>query len=359
MQCLYEKSCTGCASLNISLARQQELKLSRLQHLTNLPIELISLGDGGFRSRGELVLEKNQLGFVHAKTHQLVPISECPQWTPDLNQYFKEIQRLNLEISGRGSIRIRTHNKLKGIWLDFANLEIKKLLDSKTQLLSLLDLGIVEIGQKRKILRPDQRSLLKLTDPEFYPWTQSFSLSESFDLYHSIGNFSQSGGPANRKIGEWVSRCLNPDDTVIEFGSGIGTLTLPALKASAKVLSVETDGLATQALKFTLKNYPELEKKWSYKIGNFQRSHKLGWGEFNCLIINPPRSGMGDFLNSLEKVPKNQRPKKILYMSCFFESFKTDLQKLNQLGFELTKIKILDQFPQTEHFEILSELRLS
>ncbi len=357
MRCPHSNSCSGCISLHIPLTKQQTQKKLKLQDLTSLPIEVISLGESSLRTRGELVLDKDVLGFVHSETKKVVPISECPLWTPDLNEYFKEILNLNLKISSKGSLRIRANKNLKGLWLDFSNLEIKELLESQVQLLKLMDLGLVEIGQKRKRLKLSS-SRLKLEEPELSPWSQSFSLRKTYDLYHSIGNFSQTGEQANRKIGEWVANSLDSNDRVLEFGSGIGTLTLPALETAAKVLSLEYDKLATESLNFTLGHYPELKNKWSYKIGNFQKIHELNWEEFNCLIINPPRSGMGDFLGSLFKISKELRPKKILYMSCYFDSFKKDISQLQDLGFELTQIKILDQFPHTDHFEILSELKL-
>jgi 23S rRNA (uracil1939-C5)-methyltransferase len=45
-------------------------------------------------------------------------------------------------------------------------------------------------------------------------------------------------------------------------------------------------------------------------------------------------------------------------MSCYPESMMMDLQKLIQLGYALEKISIVDQFPQTAHYEVLALLKI-
>ena len=74
--------------------------------------------------------------------------------------------------------------------------------------------------------------------------------------------------------------------------------------------------------------------------------------------MNPPRSGLKDFLTPLMAIDNNQRPKDFVYMSCFLDSFSLDAKKLIEMGYQLLEISIVDQFPMTEHFEILSRWRL-
>lgn len=362
MRCQIQTTCSGCTHLDTPLASQQDLKVKNLTQLLkplkqSLNVSLVSLGEGGFREKGEIVLENQTWGFINSQNKSLVPLNECPQWTEKLNQYFNEIKNSNLSISGRGSARIRTQGNNSGIWLDFANVEIKKLLDESTQLEKLLALGFVEIGQKRKRLST-VNGKLKLVDPVFDHWSSTFANITEFKLYHSIGDFSQTGSKATQKMGEWIFENISDADSILEFGSGIGTLTLPALTKANSVLSLEFNELSTKSLDFTLSHfYPELKSKWQFQIGNFQKSHDVQWQKFNTLIINPPRSGVGDFLNSLT-THQTTKPKKVLYMSCFAESFVKDSIELKKLNYKISDIKILDQFPQTEHYEILSVWQL-
>jgi len=46
------------------------------------------------------------------------------------------------------------------------------------------------------------------------------------------------------------------------------------------------------------------------------------------------------------------RPKNIIYVSCFPESLVEDLSEL-LVDYDLTKAFVVDQFPQTHHYEAL------
>ena len=65
-------------------------------------------------------------------------------------------------------------------------------------------------------------------------------------------------------------------------------------------------------------------------------------------FVNPSRSGVGKLFES--PVPANS----VLYVSCHLESFILDAIKLEKQGFQLAKVTLFDQFPHSEHFEIIS-----
>jgi 23S rRNA (uracil1939-C5)-methyltransferase len=70
------------------------------------------------------------------------------------------------------------------------------------------------------------------------------------------------------------------------------------------------------------------------------------------LLVDPPRSGLGHFLSyDFWK----QRPfANIVYVSCSLNSWVKDSQKLLSYGYKLKNITLVDQFPRTDHFEIIS-----
>jgi 23S rRNA (uracil1939-C5)-methyltransferase len=88
------------------------------------------------------------------------------------------------------------------------------------------------------------------------------------------------------------------------------------------------------------------------QTGDFQGKEKIQFEMFDTLLVNPPRSGLKDFLQPLFETAN--KPKHFIYMSCYPESFKLDAQKLVQAGYALKQAHLVDQFPQTKHFEILS-----
>jgi 23S rRNA (uracil1939-C5)-methyltransferase len=97
---------------------------------------------------------------------------------------------------------------------------------------------------------------------------------------------------------------------------------------------------------------PKQKLKFHIHSGDFQNKKNLNAVKKAAIaLVNPPRSGLKDFLHSLTE---DIQPSSLIYISCFPESFAEDSQKLSEKGYHLEEIKILDQFPQTHHYEIMA-----
>ncbi len=75
--------------------------------------------------------------------------------------------------------------------------------------------------------------------------------------------------------------------------------------------------------------------------------------EPDIILVNPPRRGLAQAI----KLLLQYRPEIIIYSSCNHETLCQDLQKL-AIYYHITKIKIFDMFPNTNHFETLVQLDL-
>lgn len=73
----------------------------------------------------------------------------------------------------------------------------------------------------------------------------------------------------------------------------------------------------------------------------------------DIILVNPPRRG----LSQATQLLLEHRPEVIIYSSCNHETLCHDLQKLSR-NYHITKIKIFDMFPNTNHFETLVQLDL-
>ncbi len=75
--------------------------------------------------------------------------------------------------------------------------------------------------------------------------------------------------------------------------------------------------------------------------------------DFNpdLILVNPPRRGLG---RTTDLLVASNAPW-ILYSSCSLESLASDLERM-AADFTVTRVKIFDLFPHTEHFEILTLL---
>ena len=71
-----------------------------------------------------------------------------------------------------------------------------------------------------------------------------------------------------------------------------------------------------------------------------------------CIIVNPPRRGLYDpVLDSMNKYM--DKISQIIYISCFASSLNRDLTKLNLKDKNIKRIIPINQFPNTEHYEII------
>ncbi|MEI6084462.1 MAG: 23S rRNA (uracil-5-)-methyltransferase RumA, partial [Verrucomicrobiota bacterium] len=72
-----------------------------------------------------------------------------------------------------------------------------------------------------------------------------------------------------------------------------------------------------------------------------------------CLILDPPRSGCAP---SVLKTLREQRPKKLIYISCAPPMLARDVKLLCNQGYRLERVTPFDMFPQTAHCEAVAEL---
>jgi 23S rRNA (uracil1939-C5)-methyltransferase len=146
---------------------------------------------------------------------------------------------------------------------------------------------------------------------------------------------------------------------VLELGSGIGNFTLPLLSSGVDVVAVENDKIALEAFSLNLstnfKHY--LSKINLQKIdfnqvnSEFIRSQLKNPKEAR-LLVDPPRSGLGRFLNY--DFWQDHPFSSIVYVSCSMESWVKDAQVLFAYGYQLKKVTLVDQFPRTDHVESVS-----
>ena len=70
------------------------------------------------------------------------------------------------------------------------------------------------------------------------------------------------------------------------------------------------------------------------------------------VIVNPPRRGL--YENVIETLNKQMgKIDQLIYISCNAETLRRDLEMLNLEGKKIKNIIPLDQFPNTEHYEII------
>ena len=72
-------------------------------------------------------------------------------------------------------------------------------------------------------------------------------------------------------------------------------------------------------------------------------------------MVDPPRKGCDEtLLNTMVKM----RPERIVYVSCDSATLARDLKYLCENGYEVKRVKPVDQFPCTVHVEVVVKMQL-
>lgn len=370
VSCSYASLCSGCDWLLKPYAWQCQAKIDHLRGLIpDLPeIDWLEIAPCGLRDRADLMIDtrsgRQQIGLFDRNHGGLVDLEGCPQMSTGLEAWLSAFRRFTFPID-RGSVRLRVApNGARGVWLDFANVDVKSLLDERTLLDSLRAVAIVEIGQKRKRL-VEREGRLKLAEPVLEAWFETYIDSDQGErvapLYCTVGSFTQPGFRANRALVGRVREYVRATKarTAAEFGSGIGNFTFPLASVCDEIHAYEIDALALTGLRRSLEAFP-MRARIEIHEGNFQidRKNKPDFSGIDLVMVDPPRSGLMKFLDPIEATAKSHRPPHFIYVSCFAESFAIDHHRLRKMGYEVDRISIVDQFPQSRHNEIVASFTL-
>jgi 23S rRNA (uracil1939-C5)-methyltransferase len=350
--CPYHSICSGCSQWEIPYDQQlSQKKLHFLSHLTKLQIDFTnvlvhSIQPKQLRDRLDFVIEDGRFGLFSKQQAQIVDLPECWQLTPALQDFLSDFRKISWPIK-KGSFRLRVNPEGKrGAWLDFSNLDIKFLMEEKKTLHALLEIAWVEIGQRRKPYLNGKLS----KEPVLQYWTRTFSGATEIQLLSTVGNFSQVGDQANQLIVKRIEFLANQVEAknFLEYGAGTGNLTFPILGNQERTVDIiETDNLALNGLLATAE-----KMGFADRISVQLSLEKIDFSKIQLAVVNPPRSGALDLFQHLQK--SSIHPDALIYMSCYPESYFRDAELFMKMGYRLKNAELVDQFPQSEHYEILS-----
>ena len=370
--CIHKNVCSGCPWIDFSAQEQKNRKISVLsESLLRTQIHFQGEirhhlpGEFFLRDRADLTYENGKYGFYQKDSRAIFAVKSCPQMSPALQNLFDQLIQISLPIK-KGSLRLRVSaaedsdsRQKNGLWLDFANEDVKNLFEEKVTLHRLMELGHVEVGQRRKsLIFNEAQGRFQLLESQYHPWTQTWQGATVIPLYSLVGSFTQTGNTANQALVMTMEDLLTRTTAQrwVEFGCGNGNLTLPLAGSNRQVLGVEFDEASLEGLKRTLSSRTDLQNRISLQSGDFQKKKSLDFSTLEGILVNPPRSGLGHFLEPLVGIER--KPQDLIYMSCFMDSFIKDGIQIQSLGYQLKELVIVDQFPQTPHFEILSRWKI-
>ncbi|CAM4022376.1 23S rRNA (uracil(1939)-C(5))-methyltransferase RlmD [Shewanella aquimarina] len=360
--CPYYGRCGGCDLQHLELSAQRDAKQAALENLINkmgctqpqAMSEPLSGEGWHYRRRARLATQYQRdskrlnLGFRALASSEVVNIDACPVLAKSLSDLIAPLNQCLNRLSAKrslGHVELLSVDSGPGVVL-----RITSPLNDKDKAL------LAAFGEQhgvRVILLDDESRLETLWGDEGLPF---YRLEDGSQLSFSPGNFIQVNGEINQQMVtqaiDWLQ--VQPGERVLDLFCGVGNFTLPLAEAGAQVVGVE--GVETMVAQARLNAGASGVEGVEFYHGDLSADLSgAPWlGRIDKLLLDPARAGAYESLQWLKKM----KPKAIVYISCNPVSLARDCEPLLAQGYVLSRLGLIDMFPQTHHIEAMALFEL-
>lgn len=348
--CPHYTTCGGCAVQSLAPAAYTQWKrgllTSALDH-AGLRVEVEPMidahGEGRRRATFHARFDRDALGrvqtvvgFMRARSHDIVALDDCPILAPGLagalpaaravaqmlNQLGKpldivitaSLEGLDVDVRGTGKLSFEIAQALIG-------------LAAKLDLARISNHGDILIERRPPLI---QMGAAKVSPPP--------------------GAFLQATDLGEETLARLVSEGVGKSRKVLDLFSGVGTFAL-RLAEKATILAVETEGHALTSLEKAAHFTQGLRTVSTEKRDLFRRPllpHELD--PFDAVVFDPPRSGAEEQARAIAA----SKVKIAVAVSCNAQTFARDAKILVDGGFRVERITPVDQFRHSAHIEVVA-----
>ena len=247
-----------------------------------------------------------RLGFMQEGTHKIVPIRECPSLVPELNEFIRTADPGNAR-----EVHVVSAPEIAASFV-FDNGTIKRQ-----------GRATIHIGKIQYRVSPE-----------------TFFQANRFLLAPFLNEVIQQAGPSPKHV--------------LELYSGVGFFSIPLSQIATELIGVEEHrGAVRQA-----QENAHINERWNLRFleGQVDRTLRSASVKPDVVVLDPPRAGCGA-KTALRLTELG--PQRVVYVSCNPSTFAREASVFLSHGYELRRITLVDQFPNTYHIEMvgLFELR--
>ena len=292
--------------------------------------------DLAWRSTTRLHWRAGELGFYRAKSSELIPIARCPILAPPLPQLLEAL-RAHLSLLPReGELRL---SAARGAASGTLSLHPKELRVGEQE-------GFAELA--RRLLEGELCHGVSLMSPRgerLASWGEP--LNQHASAPHPAESFMQAHQEGNEAlIAEVLSACPPEPRSILDYYAGAGNFSLPLARAGHRVTAVERAPAPVAAL--TAQAERESLSLRAIEAGDEQ----LPPGDFELLVLDPPRAGAKRIISALCAAP-HPTLRKLIYLSCHPAAAARDLATLAGVGWKLERARLFHLFPHSGHGELV------
>lgn len=373
--CPYAKQCGGCQIQMMSYEEQLRFKenkvrnnLKRIGGFEEIPMEPI-LGmknpfyyrnkaqfPVGYDKEGNLIT-----GFYAGRTHSIINNRRCYLGVSEnelvLNQVLDWMERNHIsayeEESGKGLIRhvlirygFTTKEVMVCLVVNGAGIPAKEdLIEGLRTIPGMTSITISSNTKQTNVIMGEKITLL---------WGQTYITDFIGNIQYQISplSFYQVNPAQTKRLYETALEYagLSGDETVWDLYCGIGTISLFLAQRAKQVYGVEIIPAAIEDAKRNAR-LNQIENA-QFFVGKAEEvlpeKYEKEQIYADVIVVDPPRKGCEE---SVLDTMVQMEPKRIVYVSCDSATLARDLKYLCERGYEMKKVKAIDQFPQTEHIE--------
>lgn len=369
MKCPVFKECGGCTYAHDNVERQNELKQNRLRKGFSRLDDFLFMENpffyrhkviATFEARGNKVIS----GMYQPKSHKVVSTKDCLIE----NELARKIINTSTKLIEQFKYPIYDQFKFRGL---FRHILVRVGYNTNEVMVVFVVTDTQFKGKRQFInkllsLHPEittivfnintRKTSIVLGEKNEVSFGPGFILDKIHDKTFKLSpnSFYQVNPKMTQRLYDKAIQLanLNMNDVVLDTYCGIGTITLLVADKVKEVVGVE---LNKSAIKDAILN-KKMNKSPNvsfFEADSTQYLTQLKDNPFNVLIMDPPRTGSTpQFLNKVNDL----NFEKVIYISCNPETLKRDLRILEK-RYDLVQLVGVDQFPFTDHIEVISILK--
>ena len=327
--CPYYNDCGGCDLMHLSYKDTLTYKKEKLENIlkkysnieTNIEI-IPSNNNLNYRNKITLKVINSKYGYYISNTHKLVEIDNCYLAEPAIQNFIKDINKLNVI---NGEVVIRTNY----------NSELIIIIKTEDDILP----DIEYLKQNHKIVGIVLNDKTLIGDNHFIEIINHQLFNVSYDSFFQINRDICS------KLFNLINNHIKENETILDLYCGVGTLGINASSKAKKAYGIE---IVKNAVLNAISN-SKINKRDNiyYMLGDVGKNLSKINDRIDTIIVDPPRAGLD---NTTKKHLINFHPNKIIYVSCDPMTLARDIKELSPY-YNIIEIKGLDMFPYTHHIE--------
>ena len=378
--CPYYRQCGGCQIQALSYEKQLEFKenkvrnnLERIGGFTKIPMEPIVGMDEPYhyRNKAQFPVGTDKeghivTGFYAGRTHTIIPNRDCALGLPvnreilDIVIDFMEKYHISAydEKTGKGLVRhvlircgFSSQEKMVCLIINGKSLPHgEKLVEALRKIDGMTSVSLNCNTERTNVILGHKTIVL---------WGQEYITDQIGDISYEISpvSFYQVNPVQTEKLYglalEYAD--LHGEETVWDLYCGIGTISLFLAQKAKQVYGVEIipqaiENAKRNAVKNGIENAEFFVGKSEEVLPEFyEKEAAAGRKAYaDVIVVDPPRKGCDEKL--LDTIVK-MAPDRVVYVSCDSATLARDLKILCEQGYELKRVRAVDQFCHTVHTE--------